>query len=81
MELVTDQGGHFINETMEALVWEFVIKHQKSTTYYPRCNGQAESTNKTLKIILLNGPTTTAEVGFEVEDNTLGISHSLQGDN
>ena len=52
-EIIAHQGGHFINETSKTLVWEFVIKHQKSTTYYPRCNGQAKSTNKTLKTILM----------------------------
>ena len=29
-----------------------MIKHRKSTPYYPRSNGLAESTNKTLKGIL-----------------------------
>ena len=37
---------------MEALIEVFKIKHKKSTTYYPRCNKQAESTNKVLKSIL-----------------------------
>ena len=37
---------------MEALTKVFQTKHRKSTTYYPRCNGQAESTNKKLKKIL-----------------------------
>lgn len=41
-----------MNETMEALVEVFHVGHRKSTTHYPRYNGQAESTNKTLKSIL-----------------------------
>ena len=52
LELVSDQGTHFINELLEALTKTFHIKHRRATTYYPRCNGQAESTNKTLKCIL-----------------------------
>ncbi len=52
LELVSDQGTHFLNETVEALTEVFQAKHRKATTYYPRCNGQAESTNKTLKKIL-----------------------------
>lgn len=44
LEIVSDQGSHFLNETMEILTSTFMIKHRKSTTYYPRCNGQAEST-------------------------------------
>ena len=41
-----------MNEVIENLTHTFIIKHQKSAPYYPRCNGQAESTNKTLKGIL-----------------------------
>ena len=52
LELVSDQGTHFINELVKALTKTFHIKHRRATTYYPRCNGQAESTNKTLKRIL-----------------------------
>lgn len=37
---------------MENLAKTFAVKHRKSTTYYPRCNGEAETTNKTLKGIL-----------------------------
>ena len=31
---------------------QIIRSNQKATTYYPRCNGQAESTNKVLKGIL-----------------------------
>ena len=41
-----------MNEVIEHLTQNLMIKHKKSTPYYPRCNGQAESTNKTLKGIL-----------------------------
>ncbi len=50
--LVSDQGSHFINKTIEILVEEFMIAHHKSTTYYPQGNRQVESTNKTLGKIL-----------------------------
>ncbi len=30
-----------------------MIKYHKSTTYYPRGNGQANSTNKMLKQVLI----------------------------
>ena len=52
LEIVSDQGTHFINEVIEYLTQKLMIKHRKSTPYYPRSNGQAESTNKTLKGIL-----------------------------
>jgi hypothetical protein len=50
--LVSDQGNHFINKTIEILVKEFMISHHKSTTYYLQGNKQAKLTNKTLVKIL-----------------------------
>ncbi|MCO5580918.1 hypothetical protein L7F22_034791 [Adiantum nelumboides] len=52
IEIVPDQGTHFINDTIEILTKLFSIKHRNSTPYYPRCNGQAESINKTIKTIM-----------------------------
>ena len=49
---MSDQGSHFINDTIKVLTQEFMILHRKSTTYYPQANGQAESTNKVIKIAL-----------------------------
>jgi hypothetical protein len=49
---ISDQGSHLFNKTIEMLVVEFMIVHHKSTTYYPQGNGQAKSTNKTLRKIL-----------------------------
>ena len=48
MELVSDQGTHFLNRVMEELTTKHMIIHKKSSTYHPQCNGQAESTNKIL---------------------------------
>jgi hypothetical protein len=33
--LVSDQGTHFINDTIEHLTTPFLFKHRMSTTYYP----------------------------------------------
>jgi hypothetical protein len=46
--LVSGQGIHFINTTIEISIQEFMITHHKSTTYYPQGNDQTKSTNKTL---------------------------------
>ena len=48
IEIVSDQGVHFINEVIEFLLFEFMVIHKKYAPYHPQANGQAESTNKTL---------------------------------
>ncbi|KAJ7529813.1 hypothetical protein O6H91_15G067000 [Diphasiastrum complanatum] len=48
LELVSDRRTHFLNETVRVLLAEFLVVHRKSMPYYPRCNGQAESSNKIL---------------------------------
>ncbi|KAL3680880.1 hypothetical protein R1sor_023836 [Riccia sorocarpa] len=52
VELVFDQGGHFLNGVIEELTTHYQVKHRFSTPYYPQCNGQAESTNKILIVAL-----------------------------
>ncbi|KAL3691076.1 hypothetical protein R1sor_004727 [Riccia sorocarpa] len=52
VELVSDQGGHFLNGVIEELTTHYQVKHRFSTPYYPQCNGQAESTNKILIVAL-----------------------------
>lgn len=52
VELVSDQGGHFLNEVIRELTQKHMILHKKSSTYHPQANGQAESSNKVLIRIL-----------------------------
>ena len=52
IELVSDQGGHFVNRIICELTSHYAVVHKKSTPYYPQANGLAESTNKTLQTIL-----------------------------
>ena len=35
IEIVSDQGVHFVNEVIEFLLQEFMIIHKRSTPYHP----------------------------------------------
>ena len=39
VELVNDQGGHFLNHVIEGLAKTCMIMHKSSSTYHPPKNG------------------------------------------
>ena len=51
LELVSDQGGHFLGQVVESLTTSYAVVHKQSTPYYPQANGLAQSTNKMLQNI------------------------------
>ena len=52
IELIIDQGGHFLNAVIDDLTYHYTVVHKKSTTYYPQASELVESTNKNLQNIL-----------------------------
>ncbi|XP_045797211.1 uncharacterized protein LOC123891391 [Trifolium pratense] len=50
--IISDQGTHFCNRTMEALLRKYGVVHRVSTAYHPQTNGQAEISNREIKQIL-----------------------------
>ena len=67
IELISDQGGHFLGQVVESLTSFYAVVHKRSTPYYPQANGLAESTNKTLQNILRK----------IVNERTLGIPDNI----
>mgnify|MGYP002775707602 FL=1 len=52
IELISDQGGHFLGQVVESLTTFYAVDHKRSTPYYLQANGLVESTNKTLQNFL-----------------------------
>lgn len=50
--IISNQGTHFCNRTIEALMKKFGVNHRLSTPYHPQSNGQAEISNREIKSIL-----------------------------
>jgi hypothetical protein len=51
-ELMSNQGMHFLNDTIYVLTREFMIHNQKRTPYRPLSNDTIESFNKILEHVL-----------------------------
>ncbi|XP_072076606.1 uncharacterized protein [Arachis hypogaea] len=50
--IVSDQGSHFCNRKVEALLKRYGLLHKVATAYHPQTNGQVEVSNREIKRIL-----------------------------
>ena len=52
LELVSDQGMHFLNDMIRAITTTYLIKHRKTTPYNPKANGLTERANEIVGKVL-----------------------------
>ena len=74
---MSDQGSHFLNQTIEVLTEEFQVYHQKSTAYHSQANGTIEAFNKILEQALTRFATLTEMTGileFQQYSGLIGLS-------
>ena len=50
--LISDQGTHFCNRTMETLLRKYHVTHKVSTNYHLQTSGQVKMSNREIKSIL-----------------------------
>lgn len=50
--IISDNGTHFCNKSLESLLKEYGIHHKVSTLYHPQTNGQVELANREIKHVL-----------------------------
>ncbi|KAJ9551837.1 LOW QUALITY PROTEIN: hypothetical protein OSB04_015882 [Centaurea solstitialis] len=50
--LISDEGTHFVNKIMSAILAKYDIHHRVATAYHPQTNGLAELSNREIKSIL-----------------------------
>ena len=52
LELISDQGTHFLNDMIRTITSMYMIKHRKTTPYNPKANGLTEQANGIIERIL-----------------------------
>ncbi|KAM6540956.1 hypothetical protein CsatB_005403 [Cannabis sativa] len=50
--IISDEGSHFCNKQFEALLSKYGVHHRTALPYHPQSNGQAEISNREIKMIL-----------------------------
>ncbi|XP_074288008.1 uncharacterized protein LOC141613165 [Silene latifolia] len=63
--VISDRGNHFRERTLDALLRKHGVQHRRSLAYHPQANGQAEISNREIKMILEK--TVTGQGRIELE--------------
>ena len=50
--IVSDEGSHFCNKLFDNLLAKYGVRHRTALPYHPQSNGQAEVSNREIKLIL-----------------------------
>ena len=50
--IISDNGSHFCNRSIQALMGKYGVIHRLSNPYHPQTNGQVEVSNKQIKKLL-----------------------------
>jgi len=50
--LISDNGSHFIEKKLEALLKKYSLHHKLVLGYHPQMSGQVEISNRKIKVIL-----------------------------
>ena len=51
-DVISDGGSHFAKQALQTLLAKYGVKHKVFLAYHPRTNGQAEISNREIKLIL-----------------------------
>ena len=79
MELVSDQGSHFINKVVQSLTLTHVIIHRKSIVYCSQVNSFNKVDKQNLvEIIEENCEWVSDKLAHATAINLMGNSHNLQ---
>ncbi|XP_074293573.1 uncharacterized protein LOC141620659 [Silene latifolia] len=54
--VISDRGNHFRERTLDALLKKHGVQYRRSLAYHPQANGQAEISNREIKMILEKTP-------------------------